>query len=63
MLDLTGTDPDMLHKGTAGKGKKVCYYVSPDLIHYVPCFSDHLRTEILQIKHVMFKNVRSFSKL
>ena len=35
MLDLTGTDPDMLHKGTAGKGKKVCYYTSHDLIHYV----------------------------
>ena len=35
MLDLTGTDPDMLHKGTSGKGKKVCYYISHDLIHYV----------------------------
>ena len=35
MLDLTGTDPNMLHKGTSGKGKKVCYYIPHDLIHYV----------------------------
>ena len=32
MLDLTGTNPDMLtnpdllHKGAGGKGKKVLYY-------------------------------------
>ena len=34
MLDLTGTDPDILHKGTAGKGKKVSYYASHELLHY-----------------------------
>ena len=33
VLDLTGTDPDLLHKGTTGTGNKVCY-ASHDLIHY-----------------------------
>ena len=45
MLDLTGTNPDMLtnpdllHKGAGGKGSKVCYYSYIDhMISYIMYF-------------------------
>ena len=35
VLDLTGTDTDLLHKGTPGTGKKVCYASHDHIMYYM----------------------------